>query len=653
MRLNSVRFLNDLPIKRKLILVTVATCAAALLLSFAVLFWFQSIAFRRAFAEELQGLGAVVAYNGTAPLAFQDAKAAREVLSALRIKPYISSAAFFDGRKQLFAQYGEGPESTNLPARPTGLTEFVNGDAHLCMAVPNEDGPPGTLVLQARFRDKYRELLSLDLLVCSAVIAGAFIVILLVSSLLQRVISGPILALAEVARIIIEQEDYSTRAQEGGKDEVGFLTRTINRMLDQIQTRDTALRESEERFRLIVEQAADGLFVYDATGHLIDANRRACDSLGYVRDELLQKTIGEIEATHETESAAVTWTRLAPGEAITIYGTYRHKNGSDFPVEIRVGALLLSRGKVFLALVRDISDRRRAESELARLNKELVDTSRQAGMAEVATSVLHNVGNVLNSVNVSATLVCDSLQKSRINSFAKVVNLIQDHRLDLPNYLTQDAKGKVIPDFLRELSDHLVSERDRLVAELSGMARNIEHIKEIVAMQQSYAKVSGVLEALPPAQLIEDALNIHLPALVRHQVQIIREFVPVPPVAVDKHKVLQILINLISNAKHAVCHSSAVEKRLVFRIRATGSGRVAIEVQDNGLGIAAENVTRIFQHGFTTKKEGHGFGLHSGANAAKEMGGSLTVQSDGLGKGATFTLKLPIHFAFNATRAAA
>jgi two-component system, NtrC family, sensor kinase len=192
------------------------------------------------------------------------------------------------------------------------------------------------------------------------------------------------------------------------------------------------------------------------------------------------------------------------------------------------------------------------------------------------------------------------------------------------------------------LADQLSKERTETLGELELLAKNIEHIKEIVALQQSYARVCGVVESLPITELIEDALQINSTAFRRHGVEVVRQFEPVPLVSVNRHKVLQILVNLLSNAKYAVDQATVENKRLVLSVARDGKNRVSISVQDNGIGIAPENLTRIFSHGFTTKKEGHGFGLHSGALAAKEMGGSLHVHSAGAGRGATFTLELPI-----------
>ncbi|MFO1476440.1 MAG: PAS domain-containing protein [Verrucomicrobiota bacterium] len=291
---------------------------------------------------------------------------------------------------------------------------------------------------------------------------------------------------------------------------------------------------------------------------------------------------------------------------------------------------------------KDVTVIKEAEAKVEQLHKELLSASRQAGMAEVATSVLHNVGNVLNSVNVGANLVADRLRNSRIHQFTRVAGLLREHQADLVNYLSSDPKGRQIPEFLFELSKALLKENEGMVEELGRLNGNIDHIKEIVAMQQNYAMVSGVTEKVRIVDLVEDALRMNAGALSRHDVQLVREYQDsLPEIVVDKHKVLQILVNLIRNAKYACDDSGREEKRLTMRIGRAGE-RVAIEVLDNGVGIPAENLNRIFNHGFTTRKEGHGFGLHSGANAAKEIGGSLSAHSDGPGSGARFTLTLPL-----------
>jgi signal transduction histidine kinase len=218
---------------------------------------------------------------------------------------------------------------------------------------------------------------------------------------------------------------------------------------------------------------------------------------------------------------------------------------------------------------------------------------------------------------------------------------MREHNGHLGEFISKDPKGQRIPAFLEDLAKHLASEQAQALEEMAGLNKNIEHIKDIVTMQQSYAKVSGVTQTIKVVELVEDALRMNGPSLNRHEVNLTREFDPdLPTITVDKHKVMQILINLIRNAKFACDESHRDDKRVTVRINHCPEC-VRISVIDNGVGIPAENLRRIFNHGFTTRKNGHGFGLHSGALAAKELGGMLTVHSDGLGTGATFTLELP------------
>ncbi len=288
----------------------------------------------------------------------------------------------------------------------------------------------------------------------------------------------------------------------------------------------------------------------------------------------------------------------------------------------------------------DITEQKRAEDELDKVHKQLLDTSRQAGMAEVATNVLHNVGNVLNSVNVSATLIIDRVHQSKAANLPKLGALLQEHTGDLANFLTTDARGRQIPPYVQTLAEQISTEQKAMIAELEELRKNIGHIKDVVAMQQSYGKVSGVKEAVAITDLIEDAIRMNASALARHGLDVVRDYQVQLTVTTDRHKVMQILVNLIRNAKIACDDSGRTDKQVTLRIT-RADDRVRVAVIDNGVGIPAENLTRIFNHGFTTRKEGHGFGLHSGALAAKELGGSLTVESDGPDRGATFVLELP------------
>ncbi len=291
-------------------------------------------------------------------------------------------------------------------------------------------------------------------------------------------------------------------------------------------------------------------------------------------------------------------------------------------------------------LTAEIIERKRAEADIENLHRDLLDVSRQAGMAEVATNVLHNVGNVLNSVNVSAALVSDKTRNSKLVNLQKAAGLLTEHSHDLPTFLTTDPKGRQLPGYFADLSRHLLDERSGTLKELESLVKNVDHIKEIVSMQQGFATRAGVSESVAAVDLMEDALLLNDGALVRHEIKVTREYGQAPRILVERHKILQILVNLVRNAKFALDEGFSAEKQLTVRVALNGD-TVQFSVIDNGVGISPENITRIFAHGFTTRPGGHGFGLHSGALAAKELHGSLTAHSKGAGQGATFVLELP------------
>jgi signal transduction histidine kinase len=251
------------------------------------------------------------------------------------------------------------------------------------------------------------------------------------------------------------------------------------------------------------------------------------------------------------------------------------------------------------------------------------------------------VGNVLNSVNAASHCMEVSLKRSRTGSLSKVVGLLREHETDLGEFLTTDPKGKQVPAYLAKLADHLIGEQSTALKELAQLQENIEHIKEVVSSQQRDAKGADQRERALPTDLVEDTLRMEAGGPEHRDIQVVKEFEAAPAITVEKHKVLQILMNLVRNGKQACHEAGGADKRLTLRVT-HGDSLVRIAVSDNGVGISPENLARIFTHGFTTKKDGHGFGLHSAVAAAKEMGGSLTVHSDGPGTGATFTLELPV-----------
>jgi two-component system NtrC family sensor kinase len=281
-------------------------------------------------------------------------------------------------------------------------------------------------------------------------------------------------------------------------------------------------------------------------------------------------------------------------------------------------------------------------TELRAAQEKIVESAHRAGMAEVATDVLHNVGNVLNSINVSAKYIQDKILNSKVTNLKKVIDMLSDHIDDLGAFLTKDERGRHIPVYLTEATKLIIHEHAGMIEKLGSLTKNVEHIKQIIKAQQGYARAGGVEMFINMTEVIEDAIEINSASLARHGVDLKLDLAELPKIRLDKQRVLQILVNLISNAKHALSKNEQQEKVLAIRCYRHGEDRLRIDVEDNGVGISNENTAKIFRHGFTTREGGHGFGLHSSALAAKDMGGSLAVHSDGPGRGASFTLELPL-----------
>jgi two-component system, LuxR family, sensor kinase FixL len=362
-------------------------------------------------------------------------------------------------------------------------------------------------------------------------------------------------------------KDYSVRARKQSEDEVGQLIDGFNEMLGQIQQRDSALESARDNLERRVEartkelaaslsllnatlnSTADGILALDLSGRIVCYNEKFALLWGIPVDVLTP-------GSNESALARVVAQVKGPARF-----RQRIKEMLDHPETEAFDLVELKDGRTFERFIqpqrvgnecagcvlnfRDITERKLAESKLEAVHRELLLTSRQAGMAEVATNVLHNVGNVLNSVNTSASVVTEQIRASKITGLTRMADLFEAHRPDLAGFLTRENRADQVIHYLKTLAEHLASEQKTVLNELSGLGKNIEHIKEIVAMQQSYAKVSGVEEIHSVPALVEDALRIHANALERHGVRVVRSFDPVPEILVDKHKVLQILVNLI------------------------------------------------------------------------------------------------------------
>lgn len=419
---------------------------------------------------------------------------------------------------------------------------------------------------------------------------------------------------------------------------VGFVyERSKSRLVRELRATVQRAEDSERRFATLVENTPDLICSLDADLRIVVANSPLrtmfeCASDFDLTGTQLLPYVGE---QHQPRWSEALRTALA-GESVDAEFSCR---GRD--VEFRFSPISAGEDQRAIGVTvygRDVTARNLARETLVRTQKRLVEASRMAGMAEVASGILHNVGNILNSVNVSADVLFEGLHDPQTGpvAFQRIARLVEED----PESFVRGRRGEQAAAYLRQLGDHLEERRATLRGEASLLNEHVEHVKRIIATQQRYARASGVVELMPVAEVVDAALAVRSAGLTSLEIEIDRDHGDIEPFLMDRHKVLQILINLIANAEHAMRDAGTERdvRRIAIRSR-RGDGRVTVTVRDTGLGIPRDDLQRVFEYGFTTKSDGNGYGLHVSANAAQQMGGSLTCTSDE--SGATFVLELP------------
>ncbi len=412
------------------------------------------------------------------------------------------------------------------------------------------------------------------------------------------------------------------------------------------QRSEEVLAEERRLLRTLIDNLPLSIYIKDTSGRFVVSNlthqrlRGGGSEASIVGKTVFDFCPAEVAALYDADDQEV----LRCGREIN---AKEEPSGTDGPSKWHATSKIPIRdlaGKIvgLVGISQDITERKQAQADLERIHKSLMDASRMAGMAEIATGVLHNIGNILNSVNISTSVVGDQIRKSEISSVTQISDLLMRNQDNLKGFLTDHPKGRLIPEFIHNLSRRLQSEQADTLKEMESLGKNIDHIKAIVAMQQGYTSGGCVIEVHQARSLVEEAMEVTRAKMKQEDVLIESVFEDTPPVLADRYKCQQILVNLLTNAQQAMDKLPEGERKIEVGIRRNGNDLAYISVRDRGIGISEEHLVRVFSHGFTTKKDGHGFGLHSAAIAAKQMGGSLECHSDGFGKGSTFTLILPI-----------
>ena len=616
-------------------LITLAALAGAVLI-------LQVAVFRNTFADDLGALTAIMASHVAPALERGDSAAAVESLAALRSKPGIVSATIVapDGRP--LARFGREETPQTLAEFQTNHKTTADGK-HWLRSEPITAGGKGfgLLHLRADYAVQRDELIRASLgIITGFLVICAFILVVLTARL-HSLITQPICQLADAAWDVARRKDYSVRVRKLVNDELGQLADAFNQMLGEIQEQDSALHtarqkleqqlralaDSEARFRGVVENLGEALLLVGLRGEAVFMNPRFTALLGWTEEDLQGRDALKL-LMPETDRNGPLLARTQPEESGSgLEVPLQRRDGTWIWAEVHASQMRGPDGTIVgtLAAILDVTTRHRAAENLEELNKQLVEASRHAGMAEVATGVLHNVGNVLNSVNLAATASLEKLRASKVANLAKAADLLTSRNGDLATWLSSDPQGQRLPAYLVRLSEHLAAENQELIVDLDQLAKNVEHIKEIVALQQSNACMSGVIETLSAEQLVEDAVRMNMAKVNSQGIEVSRHYTPAPLVSVDKHKVIQIVINLIRNAKHALEEVSRPDKRITVRIARAGEEFVNVTISDNGVGIAPENLTRIFRHGFTTKKARPRF-WPAQCRACRERNGRLALR---------------------------
>ena len=396
----------------------------------------------------------------------------------------------------------------------------------------------------------------------------------------------------------------------------------------------------------VICSLGEGVCALDAGHKVIFLNPEAARILDVTQDVALGSQLADLQDARAVDGRSICGV-LDDALAESDSSRASHRLGTDDNFYITAHIEPLHQGRCWYVLtLQDITAQEAVARDRDALNRQLLETSRLVGMSEVADCVLHNVGNVLNSINVSVSVLIDRIRSSDIGVIKDLAGLIPDQPEQLREFFLTDTRGQHISPLLGTLGAKLADDQSAVLAELQSLAGHVEHIREVVSNQQAHARVGVVAEDIDISLVVSEALKINEDSLRRHCVTLDLEESQLPLLQLDRHKVLQILVNLISNAKYACDQKPVDDRRVYIRTKVIDDvdslPQAVIEIGDNGCGMPRDVLGRIFEHGFSTRDKGHGFGLHYCSLAAKELGGELRAHSDGVGRGAAFTLVFPV-----------
>ncbi len=280
--------------------------------------------------------------------------------------------------------------------------------------------------------------------------------------------------------------------------------------------------------------------------------------------------------------------------------------------------------------------------ELRETNEMMVSIAHRAGMAEIATGVLHNVGNLLNSIQIAGEYIEGLLERSNLSVLNNLNRLLAKNKDDLANFIAKDKRGRMIPTYLLRLEAAHREEAKALHDEARIILENTATISKIIHLQQDYASGPTFSEMGDLNALVTRTLDMTKVSLRRHQIELKTLYGDIPELPLQQTKLVQVLNNLLQNAKESVLHNEETNRWIEVRTWTGKDGFAWVSVRDNGIGIDKDAIENLFKFGYTTKTDGHGFGLHCSILFMHEMNGEMKVRSDGRDLGAEFLISLPV-----------
>lgn len=418
---------------------------------------------------------------------------------------------------------------------------------------------------------------------------------------------------------------------------INFVLDSARRSIEDIQESYISLMATKSEMNAILDNAPNAIISLSPDGKILSSNAASEQVLECTREELAGINISEIISEKNAELFFSIMSDDGLNNKIEV--DIKLKNGEIRPVELSGCRYNHNKRIQLICIIRDLTEIREQEKRTAEIQKEYREVSRHAGKAEVATEILHNVGNILNSVNVTISLICSRLKKMPVDKFSQAANMLEEYK-DIIAKESSSGKGALVVDYIKKFSDKLSNTKTDQLNDFVMLADRIDHIKAIVKTQQEHAKLVSVIEDVDVNALLDDLLELNKVTFSNNDIRVIKNYGLIKPVVTDRHKLMSVLVNVINNARDALKGSPNMRTLNIDTVE--NEYNITIKITDNGVGISSDNLMKIFNHGFTTKDAGHGFGLHSCANTIKELGGELELNSDGNNCGCEVLLQLPV-----------